>query len=118
MQPGALWSGGAQLLIQPSAVGQQVSLQIQVPAGGTYQLLVDPSLGPRYGICTVEVDGRAVGGFNGYATVLASPQAAMPMGTVTLGPGTHSVTFAITGKDQRSTGYLAGVDFIELAPLS
>jgi hypothetical protein len=91
---------------------------VQVPVGGTYQLLVDPSLGPRYGICTVEVDGRAVGGFNGYAPALASPQAALAVGTVTLAAGTHTLTFVVTGKDPRSAGYLAGIDFVELTPPS
>jgi hypothetical protein len=99
-------------------VGQAVSVQVQVPAGGTYQVLVDPSLGPNYGICTVEVDGRAVGGFNAYAPLLASPQAASTVGTVTLGAGTHTLTFMVTGKDPHSTGYLAGIDFVVLNPLS
>jgi hypothetical protein len=118
VQQGPLWSGGSQLLLQPSAAGQEVSVQVQVPVGGTYQLLVDPSVGPRYGICTVEVDGRPVGGFNGYAPAVASPQAALAVGTVTLGAGAHSLTFLVTGKDPRSTGYLAGIDFVVLNPLS
>jgi hypothetical protein len=95
-----------------------VSVQVQVPVGGTYQLLVEPSVGTRYGICTVEVDGRPVGGFNGYAPAVASPQAALAVGTVTLGAGAHSLTFLVTGKDPRSTGYLAGIDFVVLNPLS
>jgi len=118
VQQGALWSGGGQLLVQPSAVGQEVSVQVQVPAGGTYQLLVDPSLGPRYGICTVEVDGRAVGGFNGYSPALASPQSASAIATVTLAAGAHTLTFVVTGKDPRSAGYLTGIDFVELSPPS
>ena len=105
-------------MIQATGPGQQVSVQVQVPVGGTYQLLVDPSVGPRYGICTVEVDGRPVGGFNAYAPPLASPQFASAVGTVTLEAGTHSLTFMVTGKDPRSTGYLAGIDFVVLNPLS
>ena len=104
--------------MQPGAVGQQVTVQVQVPVGGSYQVLVDPTVGPQYGICTVEVDGRPVGGFNSYAPALASPQFASAVGTVTLEAGTHSLTFMVTGKDPRSTGYLAGIDFVVLNPLS
>ena len=93
-------------------------MQVQVPAGGTYQVLVNPSVGPRYGICTVEVDGRPVGGFNAYAPAVGSPPAASAVGTVTLEAGTHTLTFLVTGKDPRSTGYLAGIDFVVLNPLS
>lgn len=107
-----------QLLLQPTAVGQQVSTLVQVPAGGTYQLLVGPSVGPRYGICTVEVDGRPVGGFNGYSPSRGGPQAASTVGTVTLQPGIHTLTFVVAGKDPRSTGYLAGIDYVVLTPLS
>jgi hypothetical protein len=59
-----------------------------------------------------------VGGLNSYAPALASPEAASSVGTVTLQPGSHTLTFVVTGKDPRSTGYLAGVDYVTLNPLS
>jgi hypothetical protein len=116
VQQGPLWSGGAQLLIQPTAPGQQVSLQLYVPTAGSYQLLVDPSFGPRYGSWTVLVDGRPVGACNGYAAAPASPPTPTAMGSLSLSAGTHSLTFVVTGKDPRSTGYLAGIDYIQLVP--
>jgi hypothetical protein len=36
------------------------------------------------------------------------------MGQVSLAAGTHSLTFVVTGKDPRSTGYQAGIDYIQL----
>jgi hypothetical protein len=116
VQQGGLWSGGGQLLIQPTAPGQQVSLQLQVPTAGSYQLLVDPSFGPRYGSWTVLVDGRPLGACNAYAPAPASPTTPTGMGRVSLTAGTHSLTFVVTGKDPRSTGYLAGIDYIQLVP--
>jgi hypothetical protein len=116
VQQGGLWSGGGQLLIQPTAPGQQVSLQLQVPTAGSYQLLVDPSFGPRYGSWTVLVDGRPLGACNAYAPAPASPTTPTGMGRISLTAGTHSLTFVVTGKDPRSTGYLAGIDYIQLVP--
>jgi hypothetical protein len=40
------------------------------------------------------------------------------VGTVTLEAGTHSLTFVVSGRDPRSTGYLVGIDFVVLNPLS
>ena len=114
VQQGALWSGGGQLLIQPTAPGQQVSLQLQVPTAGNYQLQVDPSFGPRNGSWTVLVDGRPLGTCNAYAATPASPSMPTAMGQVSLAAGTHSLTFVVTGKDPRSTGYQAGIDYIQL----
>jgi hypothetical protein len=116
VQQGVALSGGGQLLIQPTAPGQQVSLQLQVPTAGTYQLLVNPSFGPRYGTWSVAVDGKSLGDCNGYAPTAASPANASVMGKVALAAGTHSLTFVVNGKDPRSTGYLAGIDRIELIP--
>jgi hypothetical protein len=118
VQTGALWSGGGQLLIEPTGIGQQVSVQLQVPVGATYQVLLDPSLGPGYGTWAVQLDGRPLAGYNAYSPTLASPQAAVPMGTAQLAPGNHTLTFVVTGKDPRSANYLVGVDFVQLLPVA
>jgi hypothetical protein len=116
VQTGALWSGGGQLLIEPTAPGQAVSVQVQVAAAATYQVLIDPSLGPGYGTWAAQLDGRPLAGYNGYAPTLVSPQSPVPFGTVALAPGGHTLTFVVTGKDPRSSNYLAGIDFIQLTP--
>ena len=83
---------------------------------GTYQLLVNPSFGPRYGTWSVAVDGKSLGDCNGYAPTAASPANASLMSKLALAAGTHSLTFVVNGKDPRSTGYLAGIDLIALIP--
>jgi spore germination protein YaaH len=114
---GPIWSGNAQLLVGASAPGQRIGLLLDVPAAGSYVLSVDPTLGPGYGAWQLQVDGQSVGApFDAYSKQLTSPTAPNAFGKVQLAPGKHLLTLVVTGRDPRSVGYLAGMDFVEFRP--
>ncbi len=66
-----------------------------------------------YGVTTVSVDGAQVGdSFDAYRARLGIEP--VEYGEVALEPGTHELTFTVTGKDPAARGHSAGVDFLEL----
>jgi hypothetical protein len=118
-ETGRIWSGAAQLLVKSSAPAQQVTMVLDVPRAGAYALLIDPTLGPDYGTWQLEVDGKPAGtSYDGYAARLQSPESPYQEATLDLAAGSHALTIRVTGRDRRSTGYLAGLDFIELLPIN
>ena len=120
-QENTRWSGGAQIWFQSgrdgaNGVGDNFTVELDVPQDGTYDLAAVHTKARDYGIHTLAVDGRVVGEpFDGYSPTLIA-DARHEYGAVTLSRGTHTVTFTVTGKNpaNTTTRYYVGVDVIEL----
>ncbi len=111
---GANWSGGAQLWIHGAKAGDNAVLSFTVPAAGSYSLSAVLTKAADYGIADLSIDGTKVATFDGYAPAGVSTQK-VDLGTRSLAAGKHQLTIALTGKNAAATGYLAGLDNLELA---
>jgi len=111
---GLNWSGGAQLWVRPTAAGQHVTLAFDVPESGAYELTSAQTKAGDYGINTYAIDGKQVGSpFDAYnsGVVVAPP---VDYGNVTLAAGQHTFTVTVPDRNAASSGYLAGIDYLQL----
>ncbi len=113
---GAAWSGGAQLYWVPARVGARLALTVNVPAAGTYSIAGSFTRAPDYGDFEVLANDAKVGAaFSGYAARVAH-SGQVVLGRGRLNAGANLLVLQITGKDRQSTGYMVGVDRLELTP--
>jgi hypothetical protein len=97
-----------------NADGSRASFPLDVEDGDTYGLTAAFVRGPNFGVVQVSIDGRPVGApFDGYAAVLARATP-LSLGTLALSEGKHILTLTVTGKNEASTDYLAGLDLLVL----
>ncbi|GAA0593714.1 DUF2961 domain-containing protein [Kribbella sandramycini] len=110
---GVSWSGGAQAWVHGGKAGDQVVLGFDVPAGGNYELAAVLTKAADYGVVELRVDGGAPVRFDGYAASGVSTQR-VGLGSRQLAAGKHQLTITVTGKNPAATGFLAGLDVLEL----
>jgi hypothetical protein len=111
---GEEWSGGTQLGWVGAQLGDRLVLIMNVPAAGRYAIAGYFTQAPDEGIFRFFVNEQQMGGaFNGYAdTVMHSGK--VVLGTAYLRAGENTFWLEIMGKDERSNGYLVGIDRFEL----
>lgn len=108
---------GSQLL-GASKVGDWITFALPDIAPGRYELLTDWVLADVYGINQVEVDGQPVGEpFDAYAPGVYGLGYVAPVGEVTLGPGAHTITVRVVGKNEKATNTIISVRRFLLRPL-
>ena len=110
---GVNWSGGSQLWIHGSKAGDKVVLQFAVPTAGTYKVSTALTKAADYGIAELAIDGKAPVTFDGYTPTGVTTQN-VDLGSQALTAGNHQLSITLTGKNAAATGYLAGVDFLDL----
>ncbi len=110
---GVNWSGGSQLWIHGSKAGDKVVLQFAVPTAGTYKVSTALTKAADYGIVELAIDGKAPVTFDGYTPTGVTTQN-VDLGSQALTAGNHQLSITLTGKNAAATGYLAGVDFLDL----
>ncbi|HEY1659929.1 MAG TPA: DUF2961 domain-containing protein [Candidatus Sulfotelmatobacter sp.] len=118
------------LFFKASGVGSKMTVPIDVGEAGLYEIVAEIAEGPDYGDYTVQVDGQAA---NLDTRQPATSEIPLPgpeifhnylpelyvaydrtLGMFQLTPGRHTITFIVTGKDQRSVGYNLGVNDVVL----
>jgi hypothetical protein len=112
---GAGWGGNAQLFWRPptpAGSNSQLLTEFVLPSAGTYDLVLFYTKAPDAGLFTVFVDGHKSSELNGYESQVALGQ--LSLGRHQLTAGQHELAFAVTGKNQQSTGYIIGVDRLQL----
>jgi Protein of unknown function (DUF2961) len=112
---GVIWYQNAQLWFQASKVGDKMTVTINVPTPGTYDLVGDMTKARDYGTVALAVDGAPLGQpFDGYnfpnVTTIN-----YDWGSVQLNAGSHQLTFALVGKNASSSNYLVGFDYLLLS---
>jgi hypothetical protein len=115
------WSRARFLWYVPSGPGDHIALKVAVEAEGTYRVLMYLVKASDFGIFQLRVDGREQGspsdGYNGEAGIGPTHVVraeAVPFGEISLTAGTHEFRSDVTGKNDRSTSYMVGVDCIVL----
>jgi hypothetical protein len=108
------WGGGAQLFWGGGAVGATLDLLVDVPQAGAWSVEILFTRAPDYGQLQFEVDRHPVAArFDGYAPQVEGP-VTVQLGTFALQPGARRVSLMIIGRQNNSTGWLAGVDRVRL----
>ena len=119
---GVHWSSGSELWFRANTPGQSVDLLFTVPRAGTYRLDAGVTQAPDYGIVTLALGGQPQAtGFDAYvpgvvgATVRIAPVTVVSSASLTA--GAHTLTVAVTGRNPASTGFFAGIDYLDLVPV-
>jgi hypothetical protein len=117
---GGSWSGGAQLLWAPPAPDPRspptLTAAFPAPAAGTYSIQLRYTQAPDYGLVQVHIGRKQVAELNGHAPSVQLAQATLA--NVSLASGPNALVLRVVGKAPQSTGYLVGIDAIELLPVS
>jgi WD40 repeat protein/tRNA A-37 threonylcarbamoyl transferase component Bud32 len=109
------WGNGHQLLCATHKEGY-VELGVAVPKSGVFQLKVHFTRAPNYGVVQVSMDGKPVGQpVDGFQPRVV-PSARVELGEVYLVHGEHRLRFEAVDKNPQSTGFLMGLDCVELLP--
>ncbi|MGD8868084.1 MAG: DUF2961 domain-containing protein [Gemmatimonadales bacterium] len=108
------WSGDAQLWWVLARPGARLTLPLDAPTAGAYELIGFFTRAPDYGIVRLLVNGQPVGPLmDGYARRV-EPTGPLSFGRVELRRGENELTVELVGKDARSAGYsdgyLVGID--------
>ena len=115
------WGNDAQLFWRPPAPVQEpirsyphLSLLFDVPLAGDYDLTLQHTLAPDYGQFTVLVAGRKAADVDGYGPAVQVARRAL--GRSRLTAGANSIVFTVFGKAAAATGYIVGLDRLEVVP--
>ncbi|MGW5580849.1 hypothetical protein [Micromonospora chokoriensis] len=109
------WSGGEQLFFQGLAIGDKVTMTVQIPADGTWRFAAVRTTSLDYANTVFTVDGNQVGGtFLGFTPTVRKTEF-LDVGTVQLTRGAHQVTLLVVGKTQGTNRYFAGVDVLRFS---
>jgi hypothetical protein len=112
---GTGWGGNAQLFWRPpTPAGNKPNLltEFTLPSAGTYELVLYYTKAPDFGQFTVYIDGSMPTNQDGYGPQVTLDQ--VSLGRHRLSAGRHELAFEVNGKNQRSTGYIIGVDRLQL----
>jgi len=119
---GAGWSGGAHLLWD-GEIGQEMTTGFRIEEGGIYQVSVQLTLAPDYGVFSLSLDGKVLRrGIDLYdPKVTLAPM--VDLGKLPLTRGEHKLVFKLTGANPKASkfgksGYLLGLDFLKVVNLA
>jgi hypothetical protein len=103
-----------QLFDNRNADLSRLTLPFEVEWPDTYAVAAGIVKSANFGIVKFAIDGQPIGNpIDGYAAATVRADA-IPLGTLELSKGKHTVTMTVTGKNDAATDYRAGLDFLEL----
>ncbi|WP_168123668.1 hypothetical protein [Paenibacillus sp. HB172176] len=111
-------SGGVALSLDATATDQSVTITMNVPAAGTYQLGAILKKAPDRGFFQLYMDGVAYGspkdGYSGSYTYFSTDFGAIKFDTA----GNHDFEFRTVGKNNSSSSYRVVIDKLELTEMN
>jgi len=114
---GNLWSDGSQLLFKATAPAvYKANLPTSPSDAGKYALEIWYTAGPDYGRCELWINGEKVcewDGFNAGGTVRKKVETSS---TITIQPTGNVLELRVVGKNDASSGFLAGWDCYRVTP--
>ena len=112
---GAEFSGGAQLWFRAAGADDELTTSFDVPVTGTYDLSALFVEAPDYGVVQAAVNGEPVGEpFDGYRSDGVAVADPVDWGQVELEEGSHELSLTVTGQHPDSTGFLVGLDRLDI----
>ena len=111
---GVSWSGGAQLWWVEAEPGARLTMLLEAPAAGTYELAGIFTRATDYGRVRLHLNGRPLAPVVDLYGAAVEPTATISFGRVPLRAGANELVVELVGKDPRSQGfgggYLVGID--------
>src|SRR6185295_5411769 len=90
-------------------------LTFRTAAAGRYQVFLDFTRAPDYGVVRASFDGAPNVSFNGYAPTVSRDRALL--GVLDLPKGAHGLLVEVARKDGKSAGLYVGLDRVVLEPV-
>ena len=112
------WSGAQLFWRAPVPVDSPIrnwphlDFVFNVPADGTYEVVLRHTVAPDFATFRVFLDGRSVSDVDGYAASVA-PRA-RALGSHDLKAGSHQIVVTVFAKAPAATGYAVGLDRLDL----
>ena len=114
---GGGWSGEAHLWWTGAKPGDKLELALPVQKAGNYELGVQFTKAPDYGIVQVYLDGQKLGGPLDTFRPAVRLNDMVRLGPRDLTAGDHKLTIEITGANAKAIkSYLVGLDYVKLIP--
>ncbi len=110
------WSKDTHLWWKPERANETLSLSLPAPRAGDYTLTGYFTQAPDYGIIQIALNGADTGLPYNLFNPGVRASGPIPLGKATLKAGDNDLTVRVTGKDNRATGYLVGIDAFTLTP--
>jgi len=115
------WSNGHHLLWQ-GEVGKEMSVTFEVGRPYKGPMAARFTRGPDYGIFDMLLDGKVLKKEIDLYGPKVIPAPRQELGTVELSPGTHKLTFRLTGHNEQAKRFqdkffMLGIDYMALAPV-
>lgn len=113
-QDSTAWGQHSQLTTKFNAEGQSITLKLNAPKDGAYDLAVALGKAGDFGTFQFAVDGTNVGSpVDTYDPNLVH-SGLITLGNLDLSAGDHELTITVTGKNGASSNYLLGIDQVQL----
>jgi hypothetical protein len=114
---GGGWSGDAHLWWTGAKPSDKLDLALPVQKAGRYELGVQLTKAPDYGIVQIWLDGQKLGApIDTYRKAVRLTDM-VRLGPVELTAGDHKLTLEITGANEKAIkSYMAGLDYVKLIP--
>jgi hypothetical protein len=112
------WSGftdGEGTTLDGTATGQSVTITLNIPQAGTYDVQYATKAYTTRGIVQLTVNGSNVGPAEDQYSSTAVERV-FDLGNVTVAGGNQAFVFTTTGKNAASSGYTQSYDYIKLTP--
>ncbi|HEV7280660.1 MAG TPA: VCBS repeat-containing protein [Pirellulaceae bacterium] len=114
---GGPWSGGKQLFWRGGKIGDELTLEFDVPNGGLYEIAVGATKAPDYGVVSIQLDEETIAA----ESSLHGPKVAttvIPDKMRLLRPGKHRLTFKIVAAAEGVEATFVGIDYLQLLPIN
>ena len=105
-----MWSGGKQLRFPAARAGDTLELNVTVPSGN-WSLCVGQTVGPRYGNYDVFVNDKPAAKLRGFDDKHRVKDW-VKLTSLKGSNGPTKIRFECTGKDERSSGFELGLDYL------
>jgi hypothetical protein len=112
------WSGftsGSGTTLDGTAAGQFVTITLNIPQAGTYDIRYATKKYFTRGIVQLSINGANIGPAEDQYSPAEAWQE-FDVGTATLGAGNQQLKFSTTGKNASSSGFTQAYDYIKLIP--
>jgi hypothetical protein len=109
------WSGEKHLWWTPAAAGATLELHFDVAAAGRFEMAALLTAAPDYGTFELALDGGTAVAADAFDPRVKR-MAAVSLGTLDLAAGSHRLSIRVTGKNEKSKGFLFGLDCLVLRP--